>query len=76
MDDLIGSGTSILENLRSQRSNLKNIQRRFMDIANTLGLSNTTMRMIERRAREDKFIFYGGIFITLLVICLVIIYLT
>jgi Golgi SNAP receptor complex protein 2 len=39
-------------------------------------LSNYTMRLIEKRAVEDKFILILGIVITLLVIVLVIIYFT
>lgn len=55
---------------------MKGAQRRLMDLGNTLGLSNTTMKYIERRAREDKFILLGGMALTILVIILVIIYLT
>ena len=73
---MLRSGAGILESLRDQRTTLKNAKRRIIDIANTLGLSNTTMRLIEKRAREDKFVLFGGIFITLVVILLVILYLT
>jgi len=73
---LIHSGSSILDNLRDQRGKLKGAQRRLMDLGNTLGLSNTTMKYIERRAREDKYILLGGMALTMLVIILVIIYLT
>ncbi|KAK3924695.1 Golgi SNAP receptor complex member 2 [Frankliniella fusca] len=76
VDDMLRSGAGILESLRDQRDTLKNARRRIIDIANTLGLSNTTMRLIEKRAREDKFVLLGGIFVTLVVILLVIIYLT
>lgn len=76
VDDMLLSGAGILESLRDQRDTLKNAQRRLMDIANTLGLSNTTMRLIEKRVREDKFILLGGMFIVLVVILLVIVYLT
>lgn len=73
---MLRTGSGILESLRDQRNTLKGAQRRIMDIANTLGLSNTTMRLIERRAHEDKYILFGGMVITLLIIVLVIIYLT
>ena len=49
VDDLLSSGTHILSNLREQRVSLKGVQRRMLDIANTLGLSNTVLRLIERR---------------------------
>lgn len=73
---MINTGSSILDNLREQRSKLKGAHRRLMDLGNTLGLSNTTMRLIERRAREDKYILIGGMVITLIVISFVIVYLT
>nr|CAD7591200.1 unnamed protein product [Timema genevievae] len=76
MDDMLKSGAGILENLRDQRSTLKGAHRRLYDIANTLGLSNTTMRLIERRAYQDKFILLGGMLVTTFVITLIIVYLT
>ncbi|XP_020853267.1 Golgi SNAP receptor complex member 2 isoform X1 [Phascolarctos cinereus] len=55
MDDLIGGGHSILEGLRAQRMTLKGTQKKILDIANMLGLSNTVMRLIEKRAFQDKY---------------------
>ncbi|XP_014613271.1 PREDICTED: Golgi SNAP receptor complex member 2 [Polistes canadensis] len=75
VDDLISHGTGILDNLRSQRITLKGAHKRLIDIGNTLGLSNTTMRLIEYRARQDGFILVGGMLFTCIVIILVIIYL-
>lgn len=75
VDGLISHGTEILDNLRSQRITLKGAHKRLIDIGNTLGLSNTTMRLIERRARQDGFILVAGMVITCIVIILVIIYL-
>lgn len=76
VDDLIGSGSSILNNLREQRTTLKGAHRKILDVANTLGLSNTVMRLIERRAYQDKFILFGGMLVTCVVMFLVIKYLT
>ncbi len=76
VDDLIHSGSSILDSIRDQGSRIKGARRRLLDIGNTLGLSNTTMKYIERRAREDKYILICGMVVTLIVITLVIIYLT
>lgn len=63
-----------MESLRDQRTTLKGAHRRLVDMANTLGLSNATMRLIERRVSEDKVILIGGMLITILVIILVIVY--
>uniref|UniRef100_A0A8C6UTM4 Golgi SNAP receptor complex member 2 n=1 Tax=Neogobius melanostomus TaxID=47308 RepID=A0A8C6UTM4_9GOBI len=60
MDDLLGSGSSILNGLRDQRGTLKGTHKKMLDVANMLGLSNTVMRLIERRATQDKLIMIGG----------------
>lgn len=76
VDDLLQSGSNILDSLRSQRITLKGAHRRLIDIGNNLGLSNTTMRLIEQRTKQDGFILVGGMLFTIIVIILVIIYLT
>ena len=64
MDDLLGQGSSILENLREQRGSLKGAQRKMLDVLNTLGMSNTVIRLIEKRAEGDKRILIGGMILT------------
>ncbi|PAV68348.1 hypothetical protein WR25_26959 [Diploscapter pachys] len=68
MDDLIGQGAAVLENLRSQHLNLRGVRRKIMDIGSTLGLSNTTISMIDRRVREDWVLMLVGMLLTLLFI--------
>ncbi|KAL0133750.1 hypothetical protein PUN28_001013 [Cardiocondyla obscurior] len=75
IDNLLHQGSSVLDNLRSQRMSLKGAHKRLVDIGNTLGLSNTTMRLIEQRAKQDGFILIAGMTFTCIVIVLVIIYL-
>lgn len=75
IDDLLGSGHSVLENLRGQRNTLKNAHKKVLDLMNTLGLSNTVMRLIERRTYQDKFILYGGMLFTCVIIFFAIRYL-
>ena len=67
VDELLVSGTSMLGSLREQRVSLKGVQRKVLDIANTLGLSNTVLRLVERRAYQDKFVLYGGMLLTCIV---------
>lgn len=74
VDDMIMTGSNVLESLRSQRDTLKGAHKRILDIGNTLGLSNETMKWIERRVIEDKYVLYGGMAITLLIILLIIYY--
>ncbi|XP_014449670.3 Golgi SNAP receptor complex member 2 isoform X1 [Alligator mississippiensis] len=76
MDDLIGSGTSILQGLRDQRMTLKDTHKKILDVANMLGLSNTVMRLIEKRAFQDKYFMIGGMLLTCVIMFLVVQYLT
>ncbi|KAI4822157.1 hypothetical protein KUCAC02_007718 [Chaenocephalus aceratus] len=75
MDDLLGSGSSMLNSIRDQRSTLKGTHKKMLDVANMLGLSNTVMRLIERRATQDKLIMVGGMLLTCVFMFLVIRYL-
>ncbi|KAG0632947.1 hypothetical protein HOY80DRAFT_1019185 [Tuber brumale] len=61
LDDFLDRGRAVLADLGEQRQMLKNTQRKLYNVANTLGVSKDTIRMIERRAMQDKWIFYGGI---------------
>nr|CAG4645889.1 EOG090X0GIP [Lynceus sp. MCZ IZ 141354] len=75
LDDLLGAGSAILDNLRSQRTSLKGAHKRLLDLANTLGLSNTVMRFIEKRTSQDRYILYGGMFLVSLLIIAIFYYL-
>lgn len=60
LDDYIARGQAVLGDLGTQREMLKNTQKRLYSVANTLGVSGDTIRMIERRAKQDKWIFWAG----------------
>lgn len=74
VDEMINTGQNVLGNLRSQRDTLKGAHKRILDIGNTLGLSNHTMRLIERRIQEDKMVLFGGMAATLTFMILVVYY--
>ncbi|KAG3278314.1 GOSR2 [Ictidomys tridecemlineatus] len=76
IDDLIGGWHSILEGLRAQKLTLKGTQKKILDIANMLGLSNTVMLLIEKRAFQDKYFMIGRMLLTCVVMFLVVQYLT
>lgn len=38
-----------------------------MDLASTLGLSNTVMRLIEKRTTQDYYVLFGGMVVTLFI---------
>lgn len=61
LDDFLDRGRAVLGDLGQQREMLKGTQRRLYSVANTLGVSGDTIRMVERRARQDKWIFWGGV---------------
>lgn len=61
LDEFIDRGRAVLADLGQQREILKGTQRRLYSVANTLGISGDTIRMIERRAKQDKWIFFGGV---------------
>ncbi|XP_028159493.1 probable Golgi SNAP receptor complex member 2 [Ostrinia furnacalis] len=76
VDEMLHTGSNILDTLRYNRETLKGAHRRLIDLANTVGLSNATISLIERRVAQDKYVLFGGMFVTLAVIVLVIVYLT
>ncbi|KAF5003453.1 hypothetical protein FDECE_10003 [Fusarium decemcellulare] len=75
LDEYIARGQAVLGDLGDQREMLKNTQKRLYNVANTLGVSGDTIRMVERRAREDKWIFFAGVIVFFLFCWLVLHYL-
>ncbi|KAH8882884.1 V-snare-domain-containing protein [Thozetella sp. PMI_491] len=75
LDEYIARGQAVLGDLGAQRDMLKNTQKRLYSVGNTLGISGDTIRMIERRAMQDKWIFWGGVIIFVLFCWLVLHYL-
>eukprot|EP01089_Gocevia_fonbrunei_P000352 TRINITY_DN10369_c0_g1_i1.p1 TRINITY_DN10369_c0_g1~~TRINITY_DN10369_c0_g1_i1.p1 ORF type:complete len:229 (+),score=31.39 TRINITY_DN10369_c0_g1_i1:117-803(+) len=59
-DEIHEMGVHILESLTSQNETLKNMHRKILDAANTLGVSKSVMRVIENRQFVDKIVVYGG----------------
>ncbi|XP_024901400.1 Golgi SNAP receptor complex member 2 isoform X2 [Pteropus alecto] len=64
------------EELLSRPFTTNGTQKKILDIANMLGLSNTVMRLIEKRAFQDKYLMIGGMLLTCVVMFLVVQYLT
>ncbi|KAH7072227.1 v-SNARE protein-like protein Bos1 [Paraphoma chrysanthemicola] len=61
LDEFLDRGRAVLGDLGQQRDMLKGTQRRLYSAANTLGISGDTIRMVERRAKQDKWIFWTGV---------------
>lgn len=68
LDQYIQMGTATLSDLQQQRNLLKGTHRRLLDFANILGLSQSVIRWIDIRNRQDQYIFYFGTILTLLVL--------
>lgn len=73
LDEFLDRGRAVLGDLGQQRDMLKGTQRRLYSVANTLGVSGDTIRMVERRARQDKWIFWGGV-VVFVVFCWLVIH--
>lgn len=63
LDEYLERGRAVLGDLGDQRDILKGTQRKLYSVANTLGISGDTIRMVERRAKQDKWIFWAGVVI-------------
>ena len=68
VDDLLNTGQASLHGLVDQRSRLRGVRKVVSDIGMRLGLTNTTMRIIERRDITDAYLVFGGIVVTCIVI--------
>lgn len=74
IDDMLNQGYAVLGNLRDQREALKRTKTRMLGFLNTMGLSNSVMNFIERRAYQDKFVLFGGMIVTVSIMFLVYMY--
>ncbi|KAK7333701.1 hypothetical protein VNO80_30478 [Phaseolus coccineus] len=59
-------GEAILSSIHGQRERLKSAHRKALDILNTVGISNSVLRLIERRNRVDQWIKYAGMLLTVI----------
>jgi hypothetical protein len=66
LDELEESGTGISSSLYSQNSMLRNAAQRVTSIANSMALSRTIIRAIERRSQTDRYIMFAGFALILL----------
>ncbi|EMC96620.1 hypothetical protein BAUCODRAFT_70109 [Baudoinia panamericana UAMH 10762] len=71
LDEYLERGRAVLGDLGDQRDILKGTQKKLYNIGNTLGISGDTIRMVERRAKQDKWIFWGGVVVFVVFVYLV-----
>jgi len=72
IDELQQAGEGIISSLRQQRGLLKGAHRKALDMTSTLGMSNTLMKMIERRTTGDKILVFGGMTVILILLGIVV----
>jgi Golgi SNAP receptor complex protein 2 len=65
IDDMSTMGNSALASLRTQRATLKSAHRKAMDMVNTMGLSQSIMKLIGREEHISAWITYAGMIVTL-----------
>ncbi|KVH90535.1 GOSR2/Membrin/Bos1 [Cynara cardunculus var. scolymus] len=81
LEEASATGAAILAKYSEQRDRLKvpvpchsyehtdnGAQRKALDVLNTLGLSNSVLRIIERRNRVDQWIKYAGMILTFVIV--------
>ncbi|CAA2964747.1 membrin-11-like [Olea europaea subsp. europaea] len=68
LEEAYATGVAVLSKYSEQRDHLKRAQRKALDVLNTLGLSSTLLRLIERRNRVDKWIKYVGMVFTIIIV--------
>lgn len=60
VEEAYQTGIGILSAMSGQRDRLKSAQRKVLDVLNGLGMSDSVLRLAERRIALDKLIAYGG----------------
>jgi golgi SNAP receptor complex member 2 len=71
VNDLIANGEASYNALRDQRRQMSGVSKFLGQIDDRLGISNSTMRIIERRDVTDAYFVLGGCVITCIVIYIV-----
>lgn len=61
LDQILEMGQSAFEDLVEQNETLKRLGATFETAMLTLGVSQGTIRRVERRAKQDKWLFWGGV---------------
>jgi len=68
VQEMLLCGQMHLKNLTNQRTRMMDLKRIVIDIGNKVGITDITMKMIDKRDSSDIILMYGGLTIILLVI--------
>lgn len=70
VEEAYETGVGIIGSMAGQRERLKATHRKVLDVLNTVGLSDSVLRLVERRQRMDQVVVYGGMLGTLVLVAL------
>lgn len=68
LEEAYETGVGIVGSMAGQRERLKATHRRVLDVLNRVGLSDSVLRLAERRQRLDKLLVYGGMVVVTVVV--------
>lgn len=68
LDEMISQGSSTWDQIAGQNKVLKGARRKLLDAANSLGVSQSLVAVIDRRQTGDKYLIYGGMALTLFIL--------
>lgn len=68
VQEALATGGAALAAMAGQRDTLKRAQRKALDVVHGLGLSDSLLRLIERRQKVDAALAYGGMAVVTLVV--------
>ncbi|GMN64839.1 hypothetical protein TIFTF001_033923 [Ficus carica] len=68
LEEASATGEANLFKYSEQRERLKRAQRKALDVLNTVGLSNSVLKLIERRHLVNKWIKYAGMLFTVVIV--------
>eukprot|EP00894_Picocystis_sp_ML_P004361 jgi/Pico_ML_1/54878/g734.t1 len=70
LEETFAVGAAVLASMSDQRDRIKHAQRKALDVLHSVGLSDSLLRLIERKQTMDKIIVYGGMALLLFVIAI------
>jgi Golgi SNAP receptor complex protein 2 len=68
VDNYTAMGRQALNDLRASRVTIKGARKKLLDVGNSLGLSKSVLKMIEKKENANKLITYSGICCTTFII--------
>jgi Snare region anchored in the vesicle membrane C-terminus. len=67
LDYILEMGQQAFDDIVTQNETLRKLQGKFEEGLITLGVSQGTIRSVEKRAKKDKWLFWGGLMVMMVV---------